>query len=271
MAIGPASLPLSLGALVGVLLSGGFVWWEVGRYATPQVPVTLFDERRELFAYTAGLFVGVPLAIAFVLFFDSMGNGALVGALLFLGLLVVGTEVAQWALLRTRFWGPGESGPFYALGYRAAIGGLLALALVSQYFSISSITTSGIALVVLESVAVVALEAAGALLSMRARPGSGRTGGGPVSGAIFGAVGFFLVGLGPIAGDMAAFGGALVALFGAVLVYRRLRPLLAAIPPPSAGPPAAPTGAPLSYGRTEEGAAERRTARGRPPGSPPAG
>ncbi|MGD0251040.1 MAG: hypothetical protein ABSB97_09195, partial [Thermoplasmata archaeon] len=179
MAIGPASLPLSLGALVGVLLSGGFVWWEVGRYATPQVPATLFDERRELFAYTAGLFVGVPLAITFVLFFDSMANGALIGALLFLGLLVVGAEVAQWALLRTRFWGPGESGPFYALGYRAAIGGIVALALVSQYFSLSSPTVDGIALVVLESVAVVALEVAGALLSVRARPGSGRTGGGP--------------------------------------------------------------------------------------------
>ena len=63
-----ASLPLSLGALVGVGLSGGFVWWEVGRFAVPQVPVSLFDERRELIAYTAGLFVGVPLAVAFLLF-----------------------------------------------------------------------------------------------------------------------------------------------------------------------------------------------------------
>jgi hypothetical protein len=53
---------LSLGAVAGVLLSAGFIWVEVGRYATPQVPETLFDERREIFAYTAGLFIGVPLA-----------------------------------------------------------------------------------------------------------------------------------------------------------------------------------------------------------------
>ena len=43
---------LTLGAVVGVLLSGAFLYWEVGRYAEPQVPVTLFDERKELFAYT---------------------------------------------------------------------------------------------------------------------------------------------------------------------------------------------------------------------------
>ncbi len=258
MALSPASLPLSIGALVGVLLSGGFVWWEVGRYATPQVPVSLFDERRELFAYTAGLFVGVPLAVAFVLFFDSMANGALAGALLFLALLVVGGEVAQWGLLRTRFWGFGESGPFYALGYRASIGGIIALALVSQYFSVASIAWAGILLVVVEAVAVVALEVAGALLSLRSRPGSGRAGGGPVSGGIFASVGFFLVGLGPIAGEAGAFGGALLAFFGAVLVYRRLRPLLGSIPPPSAGPPAVREGPLPSYGRTDASARDRR-------------
>jgi hypothetical protein len=250
-----ASLPLSLGALVGIALSGGFVWYEVGRYATPQVPVTLFDERRELFAYTAGLFVGVPIAIAYLLFILSMANGALAGALLFLALLVASTEVAQWALLRSRFWGRGESGPFYALGYRAAIGGIVALALVTQYFGTTGPTVAGIVLVVLDSVAVVALEVAGALLSVRAAPGSGRIGGGPVSGAIFGAVGFFLLGLGAIGGLYSAYGGALVALLGAGLVYRRLRPILASIPAPSAGPPPPPPVSPPSYGRTDRASA----------------
>jgi hypothetical protein len=263
MAFGPASLPLSLGAFVGVLLSGGFVWWEVGRYATPQVPVTLFDERRELFAYTAGLFVGVPLAIAFVLFFDSMENAALIGAGLFLALLVGGAELAQWALLRTRFWGPGESGPFYALGYRAAIGGIIALALVSQYFATVSLSPDGIGLVVLQAAAVVALEVTGALLSLRPRPGSGRVGGGPVSGAIFAAVGFFLLGLGPIGGEAGAFAGALLALAGAGWTYRRLRPLLATIPPPSRGPPPVPPGGgPPTYGRTDGAGADRPLPRG---------
>lgn len=245
-----ASLPLSLGALVGVGLSGGFVWWEVGRYATPQVPVTLFDERRELFAYTAGLFVGVPIALAFLLFVLSMGNGALLSALIFLLILVGSTELAQWALLRSRFWGKSESEPFYALGYRAAIGGIVALALVTQYFSGASSTVDGVVLVVLMSVAVVALEVAGALLSLRARPGSGRVGGGAVSGAIFGAVGFFLLGLGPLGGEASAFGGALVALLGAALVYRRLRPILASIPAPGAGPPLAGPDSGPPYGRT---------------------
>ncbi len=245
------SLPLSLGALIGVVLSGGFVWWEVGRYATPQVPVSLFDERRELFAYTAGLFVGVPLAIAYVLYIASMVSLALLGGLVFLALLVLGTEIAQWALLRTHFWGSDESGPFYALGYRVAIGGIIVLALASEYFAGSSITPTGIALIVLDSGAVVGLEAAGALLSTRARPGSGRVGGGPVSGAIFGAVGFFLLGLGAATGGAVAFGAAIVALFGAVLVYHRLRPVLAAIPAPTAGPRTERPRATTPYARTD--------------------
>lgn len=246
-----ASLSLSIGALIGVLFSGGFVWWEVGRYATPQVPVTLFDERRELFAYTAGLFVGVPLALAYILYIDSMANLALPGALVFLALLVGGTEVAQRGLVRTRFWGRDESTPFYALGYRAAIGGIVALAIGAQYFAGPGATVGGVVLVVLDSAAVVVLEVAGSLLSVRARPGSGRTGGGPVSGAIFGSVGFFLLGLGAAAGGTTAFVAAPVAILGGALVYRRLRPLLAAVPPPSAGPPAAEARLPTRYARTD--------------------
>lgn len=245
------TLALSIGAFIGVGLSGGFVWWEIGRYATPQVPVTLFDERRELFAYTAGLFVGIPLAVAYVLFITSMESSALLGAILFLALLVGGGEVAQWALLRTRFWGRDESGPFYALGYRVAIAGIISLALVSEYVSLYGLSAVGIGLVLIDSIAVVALEAAGALLSVRARPGSGRVGGGPVSGAIFGAVGFFLLGLGAASGSTIAFGAALVALLGAVLVYHRLRPLLATIPAPGEEPRAAEPRQGTRYARTD--------------------
>jgi hypothetical protein len=241
---------LTLGAVVGVILSGAFLYFEVGRYAEPQVPVTLFDERKELFAYTAGLFVGIPLAIAFVLFQLSMGNGALLSALLFLGLLVVGDEVAQWGLLRTKYWGAEPAKPFYALGYRAAIGGILSLAIVSQYLSNPTITLDGTALVVIESVALVALQVSGSFLSLPAPSPGERTGGGVVAGALFSVVGFFLLGLGYLGGETTGYVGALVALLGALLVYRRLRPSLARVPAPSAGPKPPPLEGPLAYGRT---------------------
>lgn len=244
------TLSLTLGAVVGILLSGGFVWWEIGRFATPQVPVTRFDERKELFAYTAGLFVGVPLAVAYFLFTSSMVNGALPGALLFLALLVGGTEVAQWALARSRYWGRGRSFPFYALGYRAAIGGIIALAVVAQYFGSASIAVDTLALTLFVAVAITALEVAGALLSLPQR--GRRRSGGPTSGALVGAVGFFLLGLGGIAGEVAAFAGTAVALVGALSIYRRLRPLLEEIPPPSAGPPAPRGRLPSRFGRTHD-------------------
>jgi len=241
---------LTLGAIVGVVLSGAFLYFEVGRYAIPQVPVTLFDERKVLFAYTAGLFVGIPLAITFTLFELSMGNGALLGALLFLGLLVGGDEIAQWGLLRTKFWGSEPARPFYALSYRAAIGGIISLAIVSQYLSNPTISVDGTALVVLESIAVVALQVSGSFLSLPAPASSDRTGGSVVAGTLFSIVGFFLLGVGFLGGETTGYVGALVALLGAALVYRRLRPTLGSVPAPSAGPkPLEPEG-PLAYGRT---------------------
>ena len=262
---------LTIGAVVGVLLSGAFLYLEVGRYATPQVPVTLFDERKELFAFTAGLFVGIPLAIAFILFQVSMGSGALVSALVFLALLVGGDEVAQWALLRTKYWGREPARPFYALGYRAAIGGIISLAIVSQYLSNPTISVDGVALVLVESVAVVALQVSGSFLSLPPSIPGDRVGGGVVAGALFSAVGFFLLGLGYLGGEATGFGGALVALLGAVLVYRRLRPALARVPAPSAGPghrwpkvpsrtagPPAPSRCPPGSRRAEAGRVGRR-------------
>jgi len=254
---------LTIGAVVGVLLSAAFLYFEVGRFATPQVPVTLFDERKELFAYTAGLFVGVPLAIAFTLFQISMGAGALLSALICLALLVAGGEVAQWALLRTRFWGREAARPFYALGYRAAIGGIISLAIVAEYLANPTITVDGTTLVVLESVAIVVLEVAAGFLSLPPITPDNRTGGSWVAGALFSVVGFFLLGIGSAGGETTAYVGALVALLGGVLVYRRLRPQLGSVPAPAAGPkPPAPE-APLAYGRT--GSSSART-EGRPPG-----
>jgi hypothetical protein len=262
-------LGLSIGALVGVLLSGGYVYAEIGRFATPQVPETLFDERREVFAYTAGLFVGVPLAIAFLFFLTSMTNGALLGAAIFLGGLVAGTEVAQWALLRSHYWGVGESGPFYALGYRAGIAGIFALALVAQYLAGPTVAWDGIVLVLIESAAVLTLEVAGALLSLPPSAAAGRKGGGTIPGAIFGAVGFFVLGVGALSGtatpsaESVTYAAAVIALVGGLLVYVRLRPLLTAVPAPSAGGAPPERAAPAPFGRTDRGpadasAAERR-------------
>ncbi len=243
---------LSLGALVGILLSGGFIYWEIGQYATPQVPETLFEERKVVFAYTAGLFVGVPLALPLLFYIVALSNTALPGAALFLALLVIGTELAQWGLLRTIYFGRSPPSPFYALGFRAGIGGVLVLALVTQYLSGPSITVLGIGVILLESLAIVLLEVAGTLLSLRAPAGSGRTGGGPISGGLIQVVGFFLVGFGALLGILYGTAAALIAIVGAYWVYSRLRGILRTIPPPGgSGGPKAPLPS-TAYGRTND-------------------
>lgn len=241
---------LTIGAIVGVVLSGGFVYWEVGRFATPQVPESRFDERREMFAYTAGLFVGVPLAIAYLLFGVELAIGSLLGALGLLAALVAGTEAAEVWLLRSRFWS-GTARPFYALGFRAAIGGIVALAVVTAYFGGPGIDPLGATRAIVAALAVVLLEVAGALLSLPPDPTLNRARGGPWSGAAIGAAGFFMLGLGGVAGEPTAIAAALVVLVGALYVYLRQRPFLEEVRPPA--PPGRPPAPPAAYGRTDGG------------------
>lgn len=249
---------VGIGGVVGALLSGGFIWWEVGRFAVPQVPITLFDERKVLAAYTVGLFVGVPLATAYLLFVVSLTNGALVGALAFLLGLVGGAELAQWLVLRSTYWG-GSARPFYALALRAGIGGILALSVVSTYLGVPSPSPTGLLPAVLGSLAVVGLEVAGALVSFPPEGTGPQATGRPLAGLLFGTVGFLLLGLGALAGPEGSLAGGAVAFFGAVLVYRRLRPGLEGIPPPGGRPPRSTgEGSPI-YGRTSPGGSEART------------
>jgi hypothetical protein len=242
---------LTYGGIVGIALSGGFLWWEVGRFAAPQVPVTVFDERKLLAAYTVGLFVGVPLAAAYVLLVASLANAALPGAALFLAGLVAGTEVAQLLAVRSAYWGSTPAAPFYAASLRAGVGGILALAAVASYFGTAvSPDVVGIASVLLTALALVALEVAGSLLSLRPRSPSAPQVGGPLAGALFGAVAFFLLGIGPTAGLLGGLAAPVVVLAGATLAYRGRRRVLTDVPAPSGAAPALPSDRPLSYGRT---------------------
>jgi len=247
---------LTIAGVVGVVLSGAFLWWEVGRFAEPQVPETRFDERKLLAAYTVGLFAGVPLGVAYVLYVVSAANGALVGAVLFLVLLVVGTEAGQILVGRTRYWGTGPALPFYLVSFRSGVGGILALAAVAYYLGGTSWpTVVGLSAALLTAVALVALEVAGGLLSIvDRRPEAGRVGG-AVAGGLFGVVAFFLLALGPAAGPFGMVLAPLVVTGGAFVVYRGRRAILEAVPPPSAvGRPSEDQ--PLAYGRTERPAPE---------------
>jgi len=224
-------LALTLGAVAGVALSAGYVYVEVGRYAAPQVPESRFDERKEMFAYTAGLFVGIPLAVAF-LFFLSAGN--LLAAAIDLGALIGGTELAQWALLKSVYFGSDGSGAFYALGFWAGVGGIITLAIVAEALGSPTLSGTTVGVALFQSVAVVALEIVGALLSLRTDRPKGAPRGGPLPGALVGGAGFFLLALGPAFGPAGAVVAALAVAGAAVLMYRRLaRPILDRVKPPS--------------------------------------
>ena len=244
---------LYLGGIVGVLLSGGFVYWEIGKFATPQVPRSLFDERKEMFAYTAGLFVGVPLAFVLLLFLNSMNGGFVLAGALEDAILIGGFEVAQWLLLRSVYFGTGTAGPFYALGFRAGIAGILVLAINAQYLGGPNLAVLGVGVVLAQSAAILALGVAGALLSLRAARGSQRLGGGPLSGAIVGAVGYYFLGLGAFLGGGPALVAAGVVAVGMWSVYVRLRnPILGRVrPPPEASTGVAEGAEAPAFGRTD--------------------
>ncbi|MCI4368457.1 MAG: hypothetical protein L3K09_02695, partial [Thermoplasmata archaeon] len=173
------------------------------------------------------------------------------GALASLFILVAATELAQWLLLRTVYFGTGRSSPFYALAFRSGVAGILILALASQVLAGGILTVTSIALLAAQITAILAVEVSGSLLSLPAAAGSGRTGGGPLPGALVGALGFFLLAFGSFLGGGVGVLSALVATLGGVVVYRRLRqPILSRTRPPAAPPgeserPATP------FGRTD--------------------
>jgi hypothetical protein len=215
---------LSIGAGVGIVLSAGFVWWEIGQYAAPQVPESRFNESKAMIGYTAGLFVGIPLALALLLLFASLPTFSVPGIVLFLALLVGGTELAQWMLLRSVYFGSDGAGPFYALGFRAGIGGILILALLTQYFSGTTFTVLGIAAILAVSASVLSLEVVGGVLALPKNPQRPEARGGPMRAAPMEAVGFFLVGYALANGSVVGLvGGAIVAV-GAFALYRSLAP-----------------------------------------------
>jgi hypothetical protein len=224
---------LSLGAFVGVLLSGGFVYWQVGRYAAPQVPVSLFDERKEVYAFVIGLFVGVPLSLFLIFLNNAAANGALTSALIDLAILVVGSEIAQYSLLRSRYFGEGSAAPFYALGLRAGIGGILALALVAQFLEGSDLTVEGLALVLAQSVALLALQVTAGLVGLPSRGRSGSRLVRQLSGGVLAAGGIGLLLVAASSGAIDGLVGAGAVTVGTIVVYRgRRATTLGTIRPP---------------------------------------
>jgi hypothetical protein len=221
--------PLTYGGLAGVILSAGFVYWEVGRFAAPQTPESRFDERKEILGYTAGLFIGIPVAVPFLFFLEALANVALLVAALDLGLVVIGTELAQWLFLRSRYFGRVPASTFYALGMRSGVSAILILTIVAQFASRPTIDALGIAVVGAQCLALVFASATGALLSIPRTLLAGGAGG-PVRGAMFGAVAVALIGSPFLLGAAAGLTGALIAAAGSGVLYlRRLRPLLSRV------------------------------------------
>ncbi|MGI0054932.1 MAG: hypothetical protein ACREBZ_04350 [Thermoplasmata archaeon] len=222
---------LTIAAGVGIIVSALYIMWELGHYATPQVAENRFDERREIFAYTAGLFIGILAVLPFLLFLVSFGNGSLLGTLLFLTLVVLVVEVAQWAIRRTRYWGHDTAFPFYAIGLRCGIAGLLMTGLFAQYLEGPLVTWDGLTVLALDGLAILWLLATTALLSLPADPRVGRRSGGPLPAGAVLFVGFFLVGFNAFAGELIGAVAALLALAVAIYLYAQLRPILDRIRP----------------------------------------
>ena len=242
---------LSIAGFLGVLLSAAFVYFEVGRFATPQVPRTLFDERRELYAYAAGLFVGVPLAVVFLLLQAAVVNRAIISAIVDIALLAGGSEIAQWAFARSHYFGRSDATPFYALGFRAGAAAILVLAAISSYLSGPNLSVDGLVLVAAQSFALLAIQATGALLSIPRSSGLPGASGGPLSGLLVGSFAFALLSVGQTIGPLGGAAAALLVTAGLVPMYRRLRrAILERARPPSSPGPSEPGPRP-PFGRTD--------------------
>ncbi|MEM0129035.1 MAG: hypothetical protein QXG65_02565 [Thermoplasmata archaeon] len=250
----PPTLAISIATAGGILLSALFVLWEFGHHATPQVRVSRFDERRGIFSYTLGLFVGILATVPFELYLFWAGAGNVLSAFVFLAVVVGITEGAQAAIRRTHYWGTGPSFPFYAAGLRCGIAGLLAVAVLSSPLAANPPSPVAIVLSILAAVALLLLMVTSALLSLPPDPAGGRRGGGPVSGALLLFAGLFLVAFPYFAGPATGAVALLLAIGGSGYLYARLRSTFDRVLPPRP-PGSAARPAPGRFARQEPRAA----------------
>ncbi len=232
------ALGLEAGGILGVILSAGFVYVELGRFATPQVPKTRFDESKAIVAYIVGLFVGIPLALVWIFFEVAVATGGWVSALLDVVLLVAAGEIAQTVLLRTRFFGLTAADPFYALALRAGVGGLLTVGTIAEYLG-GRTSYLGSVLAVIQSGALVAIQVTAGLRGLLPVPTASSVLRQRVAGFFLQVVLFGLTALGGFYGASYGVAGALLAIAGAAYLYWDARPTVLAPPRPKGPAPGA--------------------------------
>lgn len=247
---------LEIGSILGVILSAGFVYFELGKFATPQVPKTRFDESKAIVAYVVGLFVGIPLAVVWIFFEVAVLDGALISAIVDVCLLVIAGELAQTALLRTHFFGFTPADPFYALATRAGIGGLLAVGTVAEYLA-GQATLLGDALVLTQSVALLLIEVTGGLRALLPVPTATSVIRQRLASFFLLLVLFVLAALGGLYGAAYGIAGAALAIPGAAFLYWDARPTVLAPPRPKAPVAGAPSTA-SRFDRLPSGSGKRK-------------
>ncbi len=224
------SFGLEAGGFLGVLLSAGFIYFEIGKFATPQVPTSRFNESKALVAYVVGLFVGIPLALVWIFFEVAVAGASAVSAIIDVVLLVVGGELAQTALLRTHFFGFTPADPFYALTLRAGIGGLLTVGTIAEYLGGGTVTPLGIALAVTQSAALVLIQVAAGLRGLLPVPTAYSVLRQRLASLFLQVVLFLLVASGLYYGTLYGLAGAALAIGGASFLYWDARPTVLAPP-----------------------------------------
>lgn len=230
---------LEVGGILGVVLSAGYVYVEVGKFAAPQVPTSRFNESKVLAAYIVGLFVGIPIALLWIFFEVSIAGGSALSALIDVALLVLGGELAQTALLRTQFFGFTPATPFYSLSFRAGIGGLLVLGTITEYL-VGTATPEGIALAVAQSVALLLIQVTGGLRALLPVPTASSVLRQRLSSIFLQLVLYVLAVLGEYYGPLYGLAGAALAILGASFLYWDARPTVLAPPRPRSPPAAKP-------------------------------
>ena len=248
---------LEVGGFLGVLLSAGFVYVEVGRFATPQVPKSRFDEGKAIMAYIVGLFVGIPLVVVWIFFEVSVAGGAWISAIVDVLLLVIGGELAQTALLRTHYFGFTSADPFYALATRAGIGGLLTVGTVAEYLG-GSVNALGLVLVVAQSVALVLIQVTGGLRGLLPTPTAYSVVRQRLASLLLLVVLYGLTASGGVYGTEYGLAGTAIAIAGAAYLYWDARPTVLAPPRTRAAAETTPGTGPGRFDRRPTGVGKQK-------------
>jgi hypothetical protein len=133
---------LTEAAFIALIPAGLLLFFVLDRYAAPKVPVSIFEEYKVLVALIIGIPAGLPVAIIFEFYANSLVGGDLPSALIWFVMFILVASLGRMILLRFKLFAGNDkrspNSPFYVMAFGCGTAVTILLAEGNYYLGANS-------------------------------------------------------------------------------------------------------------------------------------